>query len=70
MRFAVLLAHQGGWDEILMVAGPVMVFAFLLSVARKRALALAEPEDAPAEGTAEEAPAAAAESAEEAPAED
>ena len=44
-----LLAHQGGWDEILMVAGPVAVFAFLLSVARKRAVALAE-EEAAAEG--------------------
>lgn len=46
MRLAVLLAHQGGWDEILLVAGPVLVFALLLSVARKRALALAEAEAA------------------------
>jgi|DEB0MinimDraft_6_1074348.scaffolds.fasta_scaffold1000616_1 hypothetical protein len=43
MRFAVLLAHQGGWDEILLVGGPVAIFAFLLSIARKRAIALAEP---------------------------
>ena len=39
---AVVLAHQGGWDEILMVAGPVAIFAWLLWVARKRAKSLAE----------------------------
>ena len=39
---AVVLAHQGGWDEILMVAGPVAIFAWLLWVARKRAKAMAE----------------------------
>lgn len=49
MRTLELLAHQGGWDEILMVAGPVVIFAFLLSVARKRAVALAAHDDA--EGT-------------------
>ena len=36
-----LLAHQGGWDEILMVAGPVVVFAWLLWIARRRAVAQA-----------------------------
>jgi len=36
-----LLAHQGGWDEILLVAGPVLVFVGLLVLARRRALALA-----------------------------
>ena len=34
---SLTLAHQGGWDEILMVAGPVLIFAWLLSIARKRA---------------------------------
>ena len=38
------MAHQGGWDEILMVAGPVLIFAWLLSIARKRAQTLAEAE--------------------------
>lgn len=33
-----ILAHQGGWDEIAMVAGPIVVFAGLLAVARRRAL--------------------------------
>jgi hypothetical protein len=33
---AALLAHQGGWDEILLVAGPIAVVAGLLWVARRR----------------------------------
>jgi hypothetical protein len=41
----VLLAHQGGWDEILLVLLPVGLFAFLLFVATKRAEKLAEQED-------------------------
>ena len=32
-----LLAHQGGWDEILLVAGPLAVFGGALMVANKRA---------------------------------
>ena len=48
------MAHQGGWDEILMVAGPVLIFAWLFSVARKRAQTLADAEavDSPASGPA------------------
>jgi len=37
-----LLAHQGGWDEMLMVVVPVAVFAALLYVANKRAGKLGE----------------------------
>jgi hypothetical protein len=33
---AALLAHQGGWDEILLVAGPIAVVAGLLWLARRR----------------------------------
>ena len=33
-----VLAHQGGWDEILMVLVPVSVFAGLLYVANQRAI--------------------------------
>jgi cyanate permease len=33
---AVLLAHQGGWDEMLLVAGPIAVVAGLLWLARRR----------------------------------
>jgi len=32
-----LLAHQGGWDEILMVVVPVAVFGVLLAAANRRA---------------------------------
>jgi len=34
---AVTLAHQGGWDEVLMVLVPIALFAVLLFVANKRA---------------------------------
>ena len=32
-----MLAHQGGWDEVLLVLLPIALFAFLLWVANKRA---------------------------------
>jgi hypothetical protein len=32
-----VLAHQGGWDEILLVVTPVAAFFGLLLVARRRA---------------------------------
>ncbi|MCQ3815300.1 MAG: hypothetical protein KTU85_12915 [Acidimicrobiia bacterium] len=34
---SILLAHQGGWDEILIVGAPMVLFASLLLVARRRA---------------------------------
>ncbi|HEX6421028.1 MAG TPA: hypothetical protein VFZ77_21170 [Acidimicrobiales bacterium] len=34
---AALLAHQGGWDEILLVMVPIAIFAVLLVVANRRA---------------------------------
>jgi hypothetical protein len=37
---AVLLAHQGGWDEILMVLVPIALFAVLLVIANRRANAI------------------------------
>lgn len=33
----VILAHQGGWDEILMVAGPVLLMWLVLRAANRRA---------------------------------
>lgn len=33
----VLLAHQGGWDEILLVLVPIALFALLLVIANRRA---------------------------------
>jgi hypothetical protein len=32
----VLLAHQGGWDEFLLVAGPMVIIAGLLWLAKRR----------------------------------
>jgi hypothetical protein len=31
-----LLAHHGGWDEILLVAGPIGVIVGLLAIVKKR----------------------------------
>lgn len=31
-----LVAHQGGWDEILLIAGPMIVIGWLLVVAKRR----------------------------------
>jgi len=33
----MVLAHQGGWDEILMVLGPLAVLGALLVLAKRRA---------------------------------
>ena len=32
---AALIAHQGGWDEILLVAAPIAVVVGLLALARR-----------------------------------
>jgi hypothetical protein len=52
----VVLAHQGGWDEILVVLVPLALFAFLLRLANKRAESMhraahddGAPESPPAE---------------------
>ena len=42
MMNSLLFAHQGGWDEILMVLVPVAVFAALLYFANKRAAKLGD----------------------------
>lgn len=39
-----LLAHQGGWDEILMVLAPLLIFAGLLALARRRVDAMEHDE--------------------------
>ena len=36
MRTVAVLAHQGGWDEILLVVGPIAVIVGLLAVVRRR----------------------------------
>jgi hypothetical protein len=42
---AGLLAHQGGWDEILFVAAPLVVLIALLGLANRRANAALQEED-------------------------
>lgn len=32
----VLLAHQGGWDEILLIGGPILIIMALLRLAKRR----------------------------------
>ena len=49
----MLLAHQGGWDEALFVLVPLVVFGFLLSVARRRAEREAAERAAAAERSAD-----------------
>ncbi len=41
---AWLLAHQGGWDEILMVVGPLALLWFLLRKAKSRADTMPAPD--------------------------
>lgn len=33
---AAVVAHQGGWDEILLVVGPIAIVVGLLALARRR----------------------------------
>lgn len=42
-----LLAHEGGWDEALLIGGPIVAIAGLLILAKKRVDAAAEATDAP-----------------------
>jgi hypothetical protein len=44
-RRAVVIAHQGGWDELLLVALPVGLFAVLLFVANRKAQSQLEAEE-------------------------
>lgn len=48
---AAVLAHQGGWDEILLVLLPLAVFGLLLAIARRRVLRLGDgaADDEPAD---------------------
>ena len=41
----MVLAHQGGWDEALLVVIPLAVFGWLLSKAQKRAEREREPDE-------------------------
>lgn len=37
-----MLAHEGGWDEALLIGGPMVVIAGLLVLAKKRVDSAAE----------------------------
>jgi hypothetical protein len=41
----VVIAHQGGWDELLLVALPVGLFAVLLFVANRKAQSQLEAQE-------------------------
>jgi hypothetical protein len=41
----MVLAHQGGWDEMLFVALPLGLFAFLLFVANRKAQAQVDADE-------------------------
>ena len=45
-----LLAHQGGWDEILYLAGPAIAVLLWVRWAERRARARTGAESPPAEG--------------------
>lgn len=45
----MVLAHQGGWDEMVFVAVPIAFFAGLLALANKRAQTILDAEAAAAE---------------------
>jgi hypothetical protein len=40
-----LLAHQGGWDEVLLVGGPIVLIIVLLAIAKRRVDAQAATHD-------------------------
>jgi hypothetical protein len=49
-----VLAHQGGWDEILIVVGPMVLIGAVLAAVRRRVGVVADDE-APAHPVADEA---------------
>ena len=36
---AALIAHQGGWDEALLIAGPVVLICVVLAIVKRRVAA-------------------------------
>ncbi|MBA2281325.1 MAG: hypothetical protein H0W25_08860 [Acidimicrobiia bacterium] len=39
------LAHQGGWDEVLLVLAPIGLFSLLLYIANRRAAQLVDEDE-------------------------
>lgn len=56
MALALLLAHQGGWDEIGLVAGPIVVVGGLMALANRRAKAELARRTSPEEPSLSDAP--------------
>lgn len=50
---AVMVAHQGGWDEVLFVLLPIALFAGLLAIANRRASREQAARDEPESGDPE-----------------
>ncbi|CAN5470915.1 hypothetical protein BH10ACT1_BH10ACT1_39760 [soil metagenome] len=48
--FTGVLAHQGGWDEMLLVALPIVLFVVLLRIANSRAARLHDSEEVLGQG--------------------
>lgn len=48
---SVVLAHQGGWDETLMVLVPIGIFAGLLVMANRRASHIEQQRTDPQDGS-------------------
>ncbi len=48
---ALLLAHQGGWDEMLFVAVPIVIFGSLLAIANRRASRIEKQQPPNGEGS-------------------
>ena len=41
---AAVLAHQGGWDELLLVFAPIVVIVVLLAIVKRRVDRLPPPD--------------------------
>lgn len=44
----IIVAHQGGWDEILLIGGPILIIVWLLTIAKKRVDAAVDGQSADA----------------------
>ena len=50
-----ILAHQGGWDEILIIIGPLAVIVWVVALVRHRMRREGEPDTGSASGADAEA---------------
>jgi len=45
--FSAILAHQGGWDEVLLVIGPIILIVGILAVVKRRVDRMGPPPPPP-----------------------